>query len=291
MIVDEYLKMPITNRNIAYYKNKGYDCHISETIDVFIDDINPGSPIKERRICDVCGQEYIRKHNLNISSFSRFNKDVCCHCFKTNKEVKDIIQEKREKCFLEKYGETNPMFVPELIDKIGETMTKKYGVKNASQVEEFKKKQEETMINLYGAPKALQIKQFQEKFINTITENYSVKTSSQQVACYNMLIEHGYDAYLNAPFSNCILDILIIMPDGTKIDFEYDGSFWHDKEQKIKDRRRDEFLKRNNFKIIRIESRRSIPTWEQIQSEIDYLVEDKTRMFAHICIDEINDNN
>ena len=50
------------------------------------------------------------------------------------------------------------MFVPELIDKIGETMTKKYGVKNASQVEEFKKKQEETMINLYGAPKALQIK-------------------------------------------------------------------------------------------------------------------------------------
>lgn len=91
MIVDEYLKMPITNRNITYYKNKGYDCHISETIDVFIDDINPGSPIKERRICDVCGQEYIREHNLNISSFSRFNKDVCCHCFKTNKEVKDII--------------------------------------------------------------------------------------------------------------------------------------------------------------------------------------------------------
>ena len=291
MIVDEYLKMPITNRNITYYKNKGYDCHISETIDVFIDDINPGSPIKERRICDVCGQEYIREHNLNISSFSRFNKDVCCHCFKTNKEVKDIIQEKREKCFLEKYGETNPMFVPELVDKIGETMMKRYGVKNASQVEEFKKKQEETMINLYGAPKALQIKQFQEKFVNTITENYSVKTSSQQVACYDMLIEHGYDAYLNAPFSNCILDILIIMSDGTKIDFEYDGSFWHDKEQKIKDRRRDEFLKRNNFKIIRIESRRSIPTWEQIQSEIDYLMEDKTRMFSHICIDEINDNN
>lgn len=291
MMVDEYLKMPITIRNVTYYKNKGYDCHISETIDVFIDDINPGSPIKERRICDVCGQEYIREHNLNISSFSRFNKDVCCHCFKTNKEVKDIIQEKREKRFLEKYGETNPMFVPELVDKIGETMMKRYGVKNASQVEEFKKKQEETMINLYGAPKALQIKQFQEKFVNTITENYSVKTSSQQVACYDMLIEHGYDAYLNMPFSNCILDILIIMPDGTKIDFEYDGSFWHDKEQKIKDRRRDEFLKKNNFKIIRIESRRSVPTWEQIQSEIDYLMEDKTRMFTHICIDEINDNN
>lgn len=291
MIVDKYLKMSITNRNITYYKNKGYDCHISETIDVSIDDISPGSAIKERRICDFCGQEYVREHYLNVSSFSRFDKDVCCHCFKTNKEVKDIIQKKREKHFLEKYGKTNPMFVPELVDKIWETMMERYGVRNASQVEEFKKKQEETMINLYGAPKALQIKQFQEKFVNTITENYSVKTSSQQVACYNMLIEHGYDAYLNMPFSNCILDILIIMPDGTKIDFEYDGSFWHDKEQKIKDRRRDEFLKKNNFKIIRIESRRSIPTWEQIQSEIDYLMEDKTRMFTRICIDEINDNN
>ena len=66
MIVDKYLKMPITNRNITYYKNKGYDCHISETIDVSIDDINPGSPIKERRICDVCGQEYIREHRKMV---------------------------------------------------------------------------------------------------------------------------------------------------------------------------------------------------------------------------------
>ena len=106
-MVDEYLKMPITIRNVTYYKNKGYDCHISETIDVFIDDINPGSPIKERRICDVCGQEYIREHNLNICSFSRFNKDGFSFVTEspnnieqarnegaikeTNKEVKDII--------------------------------------------------------------------------------------------------------------------------------------------------------------------------------------------------------
>ena len=289
MVINEYLKVPITNRNVTFYRNKGYDCSPSETIEVAIEDINSGSAIKENRICDFCGEEYIRSHNKHIITFNRFGKDVCLNCFKTNQEVKSIVQIKRENTCLEKYGEKNCMFVPEMVDKISQVMMEKYGVKNANQVEEFKKKQEETMINLYGVPKALQAKKFQEKFVNTITKNYSVKTSSQQKVCYDMFVKHGYNAQLNAPFSNCVLDVLIIMPDGTKIDFEYDGTFWHNEEQRKKDRRRDEFLKMNGFKIMRVESERSIPTWEQLQNEINYLMEDEAHVFAHINIDKIND--
>lgn len=242
-------------------------------------------------MCDFCGKEYVRPHNAHIITFNRFGKDVCPNCFKTNQEVKSIVQIKRENTCLEKYGEKNCMFVPEMVDKISQVMMEKYGVRNANQVEEFKKKQEDTMINLYGVPKALQAKKFQEKFVNTMTKNYSVKTSSQQRACYDMFVEHGYNAQLNIPFSNCVLDVLITMPDGTKIDFEYDGSFWHDEGQKKKDRRRDEFLKKNGFKIMRLESERSIPTWEQLQNEIDYLMEDENHTYAHINIDKINDKN
>lgn len=45
-----------------------------------------------------------------------------------------------------------------------------------------------------------------------------------------MLKERGYNVELNYPYSTCSLDVLINMPDGTKIDFEYDGSHWHDDE-------------------------------------------------------------
>lgn len=288
MILHEEVDININNRNITYYKNKGYDCKSGETLKVKEKDILPTSPLKEERKCDVCGQNFTRRRDNNIESFNRFGKDVCPHCFKTNKNIKNIVQQKREKTFINNYGVTNPMFIPELVDKIGDTLEEKYGARNPSQIEEFKIKQEESMLEKYGARKALQVKQFQEKFIKTISENYSVKTSSQQVACFNMLKERGYNVELNYPYSTCSLDILIIMPDGTKIDFEYDGSHWHDDEQKKRDRKRDEFLKGHGFKIIRMESKRSIPSWEQIEDEINYLMEKPERKFSHLCIDNIN---
>nr|DAV73325.1 MAG TPA: hypothetical protein [Bacteriophage sp.]DAZ23799.1 MAG TPA: hypothetical protein [Caudoviricetes sp.] len=37
-----------------------------------------------------------------------------------------------------------------------------------------------------------------------------------------------------------------------------------------------------------MESKRSIPSWEQIEDEINYLMEKPERKFAHLCIDNIN---
>lgn len=285
MILEKTVKLSMTGRAYKYYKEKGYKFDFKEIIEIPIEDLNPESKKKEKRLCDICGKIYIKGHNGHLETFSRFGKDVCTECFKTNKEIKEIIQKKREDKFLEKYGVLNPMDVPELIEKISKTTEKRYGVKNCSQLKEFREKQENTMLERYGARKALQVKEFQEKFVKTITSNFSTKTSSQQIACYNLLKEHGFDVQLNYPFSNCILDILIKMPNGTKIDFEYDGTHWHNENTKNRDRRRDEFLKRNGFKIIRIESKRSIPSWEQIKEEIDYIMEDETHTYAHLNID------
>ena len=124
--------MPITIRNVAFYRNKGYDCHPLETIEVAIEDVNSGGATKENRICDFGGKEYVRPHHKHISTFNRFGKDVCYDCFKTNKEVKSIVQIKRENTCLEKYGEKNCMFIPEMVDKISQVMMEKYGVRNAN---------------------------------------------------------------------------------------------------------------------------------------------------------------
>lgn len=147
--------MQITTRNIAYYRDKGYKCCVGETIEVSQEKVYPTAKIKECRICDFCGDVYIRNHELNVNSFNRFGRDVCPVCYRTNKEIKKKIQEKREATFVENYGVSNPMFVPEIAKKIEETLLERYGERNPSLIEEFKKKQEETMINLYGARKAL----------------------------------------------------------------------------------------------------------------------------------------
>lgn len=285
MIIERQLKVKINNRNISYYRDKGYDCQSGMFIMINIEDINPGSPIKENRICDCCGLEYTRRHDNNVASFVRFEKDVCPSCYRNNNEIKKVIQKRREETFVQKYGVTNPSYVSEVVEKIAQTTFEHYGVYNASQSEELKTKQENTMIERYGAPKALQVPEFQEKFTKTMCEGQNVKTSSQQKFCYNMFIEHGFDATLNYSFSSCSLDVLIVLKNGVKIDFEYDGTFWHDKEQKKKDRRRDEFLKKNGYKIFRLESSRGLPSWEILLSGLEYLKQDNHN-FTRIKIDD-----
>lgn len=286
--IGETISVPITTRNITYYKNKGYSCNCGESLEVKLQDLNPNSTILETRVCDICGKEYERKHNQNINSYSCYGEDVCAECFKNNEDIKQHKIEAQKITFLHLYGETNPMFVSELVAHIGDTMEKRYGVRNASQVEEFKQKQENTMERLYGARKALQIPQFKEKFTATLCDGNNVKTSSQQKACFEMLKAHGYKVEINYPYSYYSLDVLIIMPDNILIDFEYDGLFWHNEKLKNKDAARDKYMKRHRFKIIRIKSDSSVPTWEQIQSQIDFVMQSEENNYTELNIDEID---
>lgn len=48
--------------------------------------------------------------------------------------------------------------------------------------------------------------------------------------------------------------------------------YWHQDYQK--DRRRDEFVKSQGYKVLRIRANKSLPTNEQIINAIDYLVKD-----------------
>lgn len=85
------MKINITPRNVTYYKNKGYDCNISDPLDIDIDDLHPASKILEERKCDVCGCTYKKSHCGCLETFNTFNKDVCPWCYKNNSEIKKII--------------------------------------------------------------------------------------------------------------------------------------------------------------------------------------------------------
>ena len=156
-------------------------------------------------------------------------------------------------------------------EKVANTCQKKYErhpMKNA----EFKQKWTDAMIEKFGGPSPLCDEKIKEKAEATFCKNRQVPTSEQQLKVYDLLQElyPDYLIELNYPFSKVALDICLIS-DSIKIDVEYDGGYWHKNKQQD-DRRRDEFLKSNGFKILRIKSRHYIPTKEQLQEMIDDLL-------------------
>ena len=70
-------------------------------------------------------------------------------------------------------------------------------------------------------------------------------------------------------FSQCSLDIFIEV-NGVKIDIEYDGSYWHQNQQK--DIKRDKFLQSHGFKTLRVRSGHLLPNEQELFDAIDYLV-------------------
>lgn len=99
-----------------------------------------------------------------------------------------------------------------------------------------------------------------------------VSTSSQQIKVKDMIEEMYPECHLelNYVLSSLFLDLCLFIDDEIKIDIEYDGSYWHKDSQK--DRRRDEFVKSQGFKILRIRSGHLLPSKEQLQEAIEKLV-------------------
>ena len=131
---------------------------------------------------------------------------------------------------------------------------------------------EETNLRKYGYKVALNNPDVYAKAQETLLLHGTQKCSSQQFSIYKMIKEYYEDAeecILNKPISRCSADISLRLK-GILIDIEYDCDYWHKDTQA--DRRRDEFFKKQGYKILRIKSRRSIPTIEEIDEVIQILL-------------------
>jgi very-short-patch-repair endonuclease len=90
------------------------------------------------------------------------------------------------------------------------------------------------------------------------------------------------DCLINVPCSSFLLDCVINVND-SKIDIEYDGSYWH---QDIrKDLIRDKIVQKNGYKVLRIKSKNKIPNQEQIQKAIQFLLQPES-YFTQIILDD-----
>ena len=161
-----------------------------------------------------------------------------------NKEIQEKISETNKS----RYGEGNIAHTPLIAEKIKQTNLKKYGVPYSTQAPEVIKKMRES---LYKAGKVPSSKV--EQYVCQILEDLYGKEKCFPQYAFDEL---NFDCLLK--FKEC------------QIDVEYDGWYWH-KDKIVQDYRRNGFVLKQGFKILRIRSNNKLPNKEQINEAIEKL--------------------
>lgn len=232
----QLVEMQWVARNRKRYESLGYTfTHLFDSFDVVAKDLPKGSDKYVDVVCDYCGEVYQQQYK---HQYHHEGKDCCKKCW--SKKMQD-------------------------------SMMDKYGVTNALQLPKFKQKYENTCLDKFGCTNHLASKQVREKIVNSYYRHGTCPTSSQQIEVTSILTDMCGDCAMNVPCGECLLDCVVCI-NNERIDVEYDGVYWHQDTQK--DRRRDEYVKSQGYKVLRIKSRRSVPTASQLKEKIDYLVKD-----------------
>ena len=273
MLLTKTVTVKLNSRNIQHYENLGHKMPRQldnkernriprgSEIEVQVKDLSKGSHVLVKVKCDYCDtikevpyKEYLRDHDEEFGD--------CCTKHRYIKAQNTMIQS---------YGTHISYEIPGVIDKVKETNLQKYGTEWQMQSSIVQQKSRESFKEKYGVEHALQHPLFMNKFIKTMSEKESF-ASNPQIEIYRILKDKYKHCYLEYPYSQCLLDCLLIIDD-VKIDVEFDGKFWH--KDKNRDIRRDNFLRSEGFKILRIKGATKdepLPTLEQLDEQIEKLL-------------------
>lgn len=283
-----------------YYESLGYE-YTGKNAELWvkIEDLPLNSHIKVEVICDFCGKEYSKVYK--DYNFQHNGGDCCVDCegiksLKTGRERygKNYRGEILREISLERYGIDNVAKLNEIQEKIRSTNLERYGMSCAlvdkknhekgiecSWNEDSREKRKATNVKRYGYEWGLSCPDIREKINNSYYNNGTQKTSIPQIRLSELIKEIYGNCELNYPCGRCSLDCMVDV-NGDKIDVEYDGKYWHQDEQK--NRRRDEYVKSQGYKILRIIGNRQIPTKEVLTLSIQKLIENNLA-FTKIILD------
>lgn len=251
MLLDKEIEIQLNPKNIAYYEKLGYK--IPRSVDVRgrirvskgsklkvkASDLPKGSHEKVEVLCDYCGtlkvisyKDFLRHHDEKLGD--------CCHkCGRI--KYKNTLQQK--------YGVDNVMSIPGVKEKIILTNRERYGCDYHVQRPEYQKQYEETMRQRYGVNRALQYPDFLEKMNVSRNKSPFKKTTRPQRKLADMLEKIYGNSILEVPCLGYSLDCVVNI-NNTQFDFEYDGYYWHNNEER--DEKRNENVIKSGYKVIRI---------------------------------------
>jgi len=291
MIITKRAKTRVVNSNIKHFKNLGYNVDIYDIICVPVSELTRGCKAKIEVQCDYCKKIITKtyKQLINEREKSITKKDCCKNCIH--------VKIKESNLFL--YGVENPAKRKEIIEKIKKTCIEKYGVDNPTKNKSIAKKISKSLKNKTLSQK----RKIREKKEKTCKERYGVactfntkksrrnlfktqkKESRPQKETFKILKkEYGSSVNSSVFYSRLCLDMLLIIK-GIKIDIEYDSAYWHEPK---KDRKRDEFLKLNGFKILRIKSGRCIPEKTDLINKINFLL-NNNHAYTELILNDWNE--
>ena len=278
---EQKVRIKWNNANKKYYESKGYlFTKIGEEFNVPITELSTSSTVVVDVVCDYCGEIYHPTYkNYNVCH-TKSNKDACKNC--SYKKAKDTMikrygvshyakteecKTKKAKHFMEVYGVSNPSQLETVQSKKKQTNKDKFGTEWFVQSDGFK----DMCMEKYGVNNPMKDADIKLKASQTLLHNGTAPVSREELKLVSLLKE-WYGEDLCSPCYNigrfvcdCLLNI-----NGMKIDIEYDGAYWH-KNRPRYDRARDEIIKNNGYKIIRILSNGKMPTFQMMQEAIAYL--------------------
>lgn len=181
---------------------------------------------------------------------------------------------KRDVTWNEKYG-GHPMSTKDVQNKRIQTTLDRYGVEWITQSNSFKEESSKKCMEEYGVDNFGKVKELHQKGLLTMRKNGTLPTSEPERQLVGLLVHmYGEDACTPSKIVDYYtLDCELII-GGIKIDVEYDGLYWHCdfEDSKKRDNIRNGYMKHNGYKVLRIQSKKSIPTEEQIDKAIFELV-------------------
>ena len=297
---------------------------VGKKIVVKINDLPNGSHVRIEYRCDCCGNIFSTEYHDWVSTTYPELGDLCKNCaakIKLPKAVKDkygfsnvanvpsVIEKKKATNFerygnewaivsssvketivasiMDKYGVDNAMKNAEVVKKAIKTNNERYGGNSSQCSPDVRTKSIQSCLNKYGVPNAYQSKDIQAKARKTFYKNGTTPSSKAEKHMCELLINiFGKDScFPNYPEGNLSLDCFVDI-GGIKIDFEYDGNYWH-KDRAQRDRARNAVLMNLGYKIIRIKANNNddMPSVKQIKDAVDYLVKDN----HHLAFIDMNE--
>lgn len=285
-LITKEITMTLHSQLFKYFENKGYEvpkreahnhsgnliCYDDTTpITVKVEDLPDGSHQIVDVECDFCHKQYQLEYRRAKSEIDTFGTCACPQCAYNHTAL--TIQ----KIYGEQY--TNTFQVPEIQERITNTLIDRYGVDNVIKIPGVQDKIRETCMEKYNAPSPLMLPEMRERIKATCKEKYggNAPTSSDEVKrkVQETMYKNGskmasrqqeyigklYNGIINYPLGRLSLDIAL--PE-EKIVCEYNGSgHWlsihfgdvTESEFIKKEIARNIYIKNNGYKMIIIISR------------------------------------
>ena len=165
MLVEEYVEVKISKKNIEHYKSKGYEVNLRDVVSIKTSELTKGSHQKVNVKCDFCNTVVPKVFKAYLNETKNETLPSACRNCQHHKSIPTWI---------EKYGVDNPNKSPEIRAKTVATNIDRYGGKSPTSSEAIREKTKNTNIDRYGTPYYSQTDEFAERQIDINMEKYGV---------------------------------------------------------------------------------------------------------------------